>query len=81
MREFNPDQYDHEAYLIHGQEALNLLIEHELVEYVLQPIVQVSDASIYGYELLMRPQIKELSTPHDVLSIMRSGQFLYLWPH
>lgn len=35
-----------------GQEALNLLIEHELVEYVLQPIVQVSDASIYGYELL-----------------------------
>ncbi len=77
LRGFNPDQYDHEAYLIHGQEALNLLIEHELVEYVLQPIVQVSDASIYGYELLMRPQIKELSTPHDVLSIARAQSKLY----
>lgn len=70
--EFRAKDYQEAGYLFNGSTALDRLIEERLVRFALQPIVNARDASVHGYELLMRPQVPELSTPDAVLSIART---------
>ena len=60
-----------------GQEELNRLIDHRLVRFAYQPVLEVATGSVYGYELLMRSQVEALRSPVDVLRIARAQSKLY----
>lgn len=77
IREFDPVEYRKHGILIHGQNALNRLIEERMVRYAFQPIVSAVDGSLYGYELLMRPQVAELSNLSDLFKLAQSQSKLY----
>ncbi len=69
LMEFTLERYEQSGYLMNGIQALNRLLEQRLVRYAFQPIVSAKDASILGYELLMRPTVPELPTPEYVLRL------------
>ena len=69
LMEFTTESYEKSGYLMNGIQALNRLLEQRLVRYAFQPIVSAKDASILGYELLMRPTVSELPTPEYVLRL------------
>ena len=69
LMEFTKESYEKSGYLMNGIQALNKLLEQRLVRYAYQPIVRAKDASILGYELLMRPTVPELPTPEYVLRL------------
>jgi len=69
LLEFTKESYEKSGYLMNGIQALNNLLEKRLVRYAYQPIVRAKDATILGYELLMRPTVAELPTPEYVLRL------------
>lgn len=69
IQEFDRLTYQQNSFLIGGQEALNRLIDNQLVRFALQPILDVRTCTVYGYELLMRPLTPDLSSPRDVLRL------------
>ncbi len=69
LMEFTKEAYEKSGYLMNGIQALNRLLEQRLVRYAFQPIVRAKDATILGYELLMRPTVQELPTPEYVLRL------------
>ncbi|MEG1744087.1 MAG: hypothetical protein RR215_00745, partial [Ruthenibacterium sp.] len=52
--DFEPDSYDRESYLLTGNEALNEMLLHDLVDYYFQPIVSAVTGEVFAYEALMR---------------------------
>ena len=77
IQEFDKGAYLNNSVLVNGTEALNLLIENQMVRYALQPIVEVSTGLVYGYEMLMRSEIEELKNPVDILRLARVQSKLY----
>ncbi|MEG2677006.1 MAG: diguanylate cyclase, partial [Oscillospiraceae bacterium] len=71
LAEFDIKSYNSDFILVGGSEPLNRLIELELVKYALQPVVD-SNGCVYGYEMLMRPQMHEFSSPIEVLRIAKA---------
>ncbi|MEG1896547.1 MAG: EAL domain-containing protein, partial [Oscillospiraceae bacterium] len=72
LQPFSPEMYEADAVLYSGEEALNQLVEQRQVRYAFQPIVRVQDGSIYGYEMLMRPQSSHLTNVNEVLRVARA---------
>lgn len=72
LGEFDHTKYAQNSVLLHGLDALDRLIDQRLVRFALQPILDVHTAEIYGYEMLMRPQLTELRSVDDVLRLARS---------
>jgi len=77
IQEFNKNIYQSNSVLVNGTEALNQMIENRLVQYELQPIIEVSTCRIYGYEMLMRSQLETLKNPLDIIRLARSQSKLY----
>jgi diguanylate cyclase (GGDEF)-like protein len=77
IREFNLQDYKDRSYLITGHEALVRLLDKGELDYVMQPIFDVELGKIYGYEMLMRSHIQELSSPMEILSMAKSQSKLY----
>lgn len=71
LREFDPDTYHSNSYLLSGKEELNHLLEGRRVDYAFQPIV-MRDGRIYGYEALMRPRMVHLKNVQEVLHLART---------
>lgn len=69
LQEFDRAAYQENSILIGGQEALNRLIDSQLVRFALQPILEVRTGSVYGYELLMRSLVPEFNSPQDILRL------------
>ncbi|MEA5004172.1 MAG: bifunctional diguanylate cyclase/phosphodiesterase [Christensenella sp.] len=72
IAEFDRSLYDRDAFLLHSDEELNLILEQESVDYSFQPIVNARTGDIFAYEALMRPNSETLITPSDVLRIAHS---------
>lgn len=72
LQDFDAAQYRDNAVLLHGQDALDRLLDHEQVQYAFQPIVDVHSCKIYGYEMLMRSLVPELPSVDDVLRLART---------
>lgn len=70
IMEFDKDEYDSRSYMLSGREELNSLLENRNTQFAFQPIVTDS-GEIYGYELLMRPQLKKLKGITEVLNLAR----------
>lgn len=68
--EFNPESYTNNSYLLSGREELNRMFEKQLVDFAFQPIV-TRDGGVYGYELLMRPKLKNLKGINEILNLAR----------
>lgn len=77
IQEFNLQDFKTRSYLVTGHEALSRLLEKGELVYALQPILDVSRGTVYGYEMLMRSKIKELATPVDILAMARSQSKMY----
>lgn len=71
LRQFDSKLFSAEAYMIEARAALDSLIDSQLMHFAFQPIVSVKDAEIYGYELLMRPDVPELKSPMAVLRLAK----------
>ena len=72
IQTFNLERYKNNAIVYKGQEELNDLIENNLIQYAIQPIVSAKDGSIFGFEMLMRPK-----TPFfkNVVDVLRTARF------
>lgn len=77
IQEFNKENYTQNSILFNGQAALNNLIDNRRIEYAFQPIVSAKDGSLYGYEMLMRPQMEQLKSPVEVLRLAKTQSKLY----
>lgn len=75
--DFNKESYLKKAYRIDKSEAINRLIEENLVDYAFQPILNLHDFSIYGYEALMRPRFEGINSPLEVLELAGMQSKLY----
>lgn len=71
LRQFDSKLFSAEAYMIEARAALDSLIDSQLMHFAFQPIVSVKDADIFGYELLMRPDVPELKSPLAVLRLAK----------
>lgn len=78
LHEFDMAVYKDNHILIHGMEDLNRMIENELIEYAMQPIVSAASGKVYAYEMLMRPMLPEFKNPMDVLRLARAQSKLHL---
>lgn len=75
---FDLHAYRDNAHILDGYEVISGLIEGELVRFAMQPIVSAKDGSVYGYEMLMRPQIPgESYSPLDILKMAQIHSKLY----
>lgn len=77
IQDFNRALYTDSGFLVDGQEQLNRLIEEQLVDYAMQPVLEVATGSVFGYELLMRPQVPAFRTPIEVLRIAHAQSKLH----
>lgn len=77
IREFDPAEYRKRGILIYGQDALNRLIDERMVRYAFQPILSARDGTLYGYELLMRPQVPELTSMNDLFQLAKAQSKLH----
>ncbi|MEG1513273.1 MAG: EAL domain-containing protein [Clostridia bacterium] len=77
LRAFDKAAYQSDQSLLYGTESLNELIEKAHVRYAFQPIVSVNTQTVYGYELLMRPESTQFPSPSDVLRIAQAQTKLY----
>lgn len=72
FNDFNAQSYAQNSYLLRNNEELNRLIENERVEYVFQPIIRLSDASVFGYEALMRSNLESFGDCHEILTVAKA---------
>lgn len=66
---FNSESYLQKASLFEKQEKLDCLIEEKLIRFAFQPIVDVREGVIFGYEALMRSTIDDFSSPLEILRL------------
>lgn len=71
LRTFDSALFNEESYLIDARAALDRLIDNQLLHFAYQPIVSVKTAELWGYELLMRPDVPELKSPGAVLRLAK----------
>lgn len=69
LMRFCPEIYRTKANVFGRQEKLNELLDGKLLRFAFQPIVNLHNARIVGYEALMRPTMPEFSNPLDVLAL------------
>lgn len=74
---FDSESYLQKSNLFEKQEKLNLLIDEKLIRFAFQPIVDLSDGSIFGYEALMRPLADGFSSPLEILRLAESQSKLH----
>ncbi|MDR1246657.1 MAG: EAL domain-containing protein, partial [Clostridiales Family XIII bacterium] len=69
---FDSKIYSKSKEIFDKQMAFDSLIDEKQIHFAFQPIVDMKDGSIFGYEALMRPKIPEFSSPLDILDIAES---------
>lgn len=68
--EFDPGAYSNNSYLLSGREELNRMFENQKVDFAFQPIIDRC-GRVFGYELLMRPKLKNLKGINEILNLAR----------
>ncbi|MDR2893280.1 MAG: GGDEF domain-containing protein [Deltaproteobacteria bacterium] len=74
---FSPEVYRTKARLLSQQERLDELIEGQLIHFAFQPVVDLRNFCVVGYEALMRPKTNNFSSPLDILSLAESQSKLH----
>lgn len=71
IMEFDSNDYSNNSYMLAGREELNRMLETREVDFAFQPITR-RDGSVFGYELLMRPDFTNLKGIKEVLNLARA---------
>ena len=69
MVEFSARDYGEDSFLVSGRNALDRMIDGQLVRFMVQPILSAPTGETVGYELLMRTEVQELPDPESVLRL------------
>ncbi len=77
FREFDPALYHESTRALDGYETIMVLIDKPLLKFALQPILSVRTGKVFGYEMLMRPQITGDYSPYDVFHMAQVHSKLY----
>lgn len=77
LREFDPVLYRETAWVLDDYRTITQLIDNFLYKFALQPILSVETGKVYGYEMLMRPQIAGDYSPYDVFHMAQVHSKLY----
>jgi len=75
--EFDPNAYQETYYLFENREAINLLLDEELIRFACQPIVNLKTGETFAYELLMRSLIDNFKNPMEILAVAAAQSKLY----
>lgn len=70
--EFDLSVYQKESYLLNARAALDRLIDEHLLHYAYQPLVDAHTGEVMEYELLMRSDVDEFSSPDEILQLAKS---------
>lgn len=74
---FSLEAYNHAAYIENKVKRFHEIVENNTFNYVFQPIVNLNDSSIFGYEALMRTSDEVLKNPKEILEIAKSEKMQY----
>jgi EAL domain-containing protein (putative c-di-GMP-specific phosphodiesterase class I) len=69
---FNKESYQQKTNLYEKQERLGSLVDEKLIRFAFQPIVDLEDGSLFGYEALMRSLTDDFSSPLEILRLAES---------
>lgn len=69
IKKFNKESHLRDYILVQGVGELNRIITEQSIKYVFQPIVDLKNKIIYGYEALMRPESEMLRNPTDFIRV------------
>ena len=75
--QFSAAAYARRESLSQKKEAFNLFIDENLVNYAMQPIVDIYSGKIFAYEALMRPSAGLFESPRQVLEFAREQGRLF----
>jgi len=75
---FSMEVYNEDYFMEKKIEAFNDLIYQNEITYKFQPIVNLKNGSIFGYEALMRSENPIFKTPNEIISIAKSENNLYI---
>lgn len=67
--EFNREYYQKMSYLLENREAINRLLDEQLIRFAFQPIIDLKSGEILGYEFLMRPLLDNFKNPAEILAV------------
>ncbi len=71
MAFYEKNAFDKSTFLITNRGYLDELLEEELIEFAMQPIVDANTFEIYGFEALMRSKIDIISSPQMILQLAK----------
>jgi diguanylate cyclase (GGDEF)-like protein len=74
---FDSEIYSRNKGLFDKQLALETLLDDRRIQFAFQPIVNMRDGSVFGYEALMRTKLPEFSSPLEVLDIAENQAKLF----
>ncbi|MDO5062944.1 MAG: bifunctional diguanylate cyclase/phosphodiesterase [Peptostreptococcaceae bacterium] len=75
--EFNRSLYDKNYILFSGKESLNEFIEKRQSRFAFQPIIDLQDGSVYGYEALLRSTSDQILNIGDVMRLAKAQSRLH----
>lgn len=75
---FSLESYNRDKFIETKIEAFEEMIDENDISYLFQPIINLHNGSIYGYEAFMRPNSELFSSPKEILEIASEEKKLYL---
>ncbi|MDR1574296.1 MAG: GGDEF domain-containing protein [Clostridiales Family XIII bacterium] len=74
---FDSRVYSKSKDVFNRQVALDLLLDEKQIRFAFQPIIDMKDGSVFGYEALMRSKLPEFPSPLDILSVAEGQAKLF----
>lgn len=71
LTEFNLEYYLKNKYIIEKSESIIDLIDNELIKFAFQPIIDVKNKKLYGYEALMRSKMASFKEPSEIIEVAK----------
>lgn len=68
---YEKDNFDRSTFNFVNRGYLDELLDKEMIDFAMQPIVDANTYEIYGYEALMRPQYGVINTPYLLLQLAK----------
>ena len=72
VKNFDIHSYRRDSFLVYSLDELNRILDERAIDYAFQPLLSCATGEVAGYEALMRPRSKVLSSPLDVLRMARA---------
>ncbi len=79
VHSFSLENYNRDIFLETRTKALDKLIDENNAVYHFQPIVNVLDCSVYGYEVLLRMESNIFSSPIEIVNLALKEGRSYLF--